>query len=464
MTPKALPATSATSSSVLCRAMTPSPADPSLPQDVGAAEGGSDAVVPQPASPSSMLQRQSAAPVLLQELMQRVGRLEQELAAAKEGLAAAKEELTEVKHANSQLQRQVSTTNAACIRLTDRVVAAEQQIAELMAASMQQAEDRDNISKLHSRQEQLLQQQQIGACQLSVVYKSATLLPTHGAADQLQQVLNKHLRLNITVQRVQPLGSQHNSNSNAQRRHAYKVTLGSPGERTAVLRAKAQGLRGSDMSIDALLTPEQLASRQRLQPVARQAKAAGQAVRWRYGTLFIDGQQYTGPGSLPTPAQQQAALGGSQLRTQAPSPPANEQAGWQMVQRKQPKPKEQPAAAATGSKKGPKQQQIGGTAKGSALSNAPSAGAAKQQYKGATAKAGVTNRGAAKASGPKQQQKGSHNQEAAARPSSAAAGTHTPAGDGVDATAESGSSQPPVMVASYAAAARSAPPSSPNRA
>ena len=76
------------------------------------------------------------------------------------------------------------------------------------------------------------------------------------------------------------------------------------------------------MTIDTLLTPQQLTAKQQLLPVARQAKAAGQTVHWRYDTLFVDGKQYTGPGSLPTPAEQQAAA----IQQQ--------QEGWQTVQHK----------------------------------------------------------------------------------------------------------------------------------
>lgn len=90
-------------------------------------------------------------------------------------------------------------------------------------------------------------------------------------------------------------------NNNQRRKHAYKVVLGSAGHWTEVLRRKAQALRGTSLSIDAMPTLEQLSSRQRMMPVALQAKTAGQSVRWRYGALFIDAKQYAGRGSLPSP-------------------------------------------------------------------------------------------------------------------------------------------------------------------
>ena len=63
------------------------------------------------------------------------------------------------------------------------------------------------ISKLHSRQEQLQEQQQRGECQVSVVFKNTSPLPDQGTASHLQQLLRKQLGINITVQRVQPLGT-----------------------------------------------------------------------------------------------------------------------------------------------------------------------------------------------------------------------------------------------------------------
>ena len=301
------------------------------------------------------------------------------------------ERLNASEHACRQLKQQTQVTHAASIRHGDQLAATEQQLQELLAAHLQQADTRDNVSLLASRQEQLQQRQKLDECQLCVVFKTTTPLPTQGPATHLQQLLSRQLQLSLTVQRVQPLGGkQHSGDSDAgsQHRHAYKVTLGSGGERTAVLRAKAQHLRGTTMSIDALLTPEQLASRQRLMPVARQAKAAGQAVRWRYGELLIAGTPYTGPGSLPSPAQQHtAAASGSTRMTAAQSRSSVDADGFQQVQSRQHQRK-----GPTAPNPQPRQQQKGTSApkQQQKSSNAPkpkqkASAAPKQQQKGSTA-------------------------------------------------------------------------------
>jgi hypothetical protein len=125
----------------------------------------------------------------------------------------------------------------------------------------QQAETRDSVNRLHSRQQEIIDRQQLGDCQRSVVLKMAKPLPSSGTANHLQQWFEERLRTTVVVQQVQLLGSKEQDDSGTcsprNRRFAYKVKLGSPGERTAVLRAKPQALRGSTESIDAMLTPEQ---------------------------------------------------------------------------------------------------------------------------------------------------------------------------------------------------------------
>ncbi|KAI3423540.1 hypothetical protein D9Q98_005801 [Chlorella vulgaris] len=165
----------------------------------------------------------------------------------------------------------------------------------------------------------------------NLVLKTESALPAQGITAHVQDLLCQQLNIAVTVLKVQPLGNKQHSDSDSQnRKHAYKVGLGSSGQRTEVLRIKAQALRGTPLSIDALLTPDQLASKQRLMPVARQAKSAGQSVRWRYGTLLINGKPYTGPGSLPTPAEQQ-----QQQQQQQQQAPTNASDGYQTVQRRQ---------------------------------------------------------------------------------------------------------------------------------
>ncbi|KAI3433276.1 hypothetical protein D9Q98_003096 [Chlorella vulgaris] len=240
-------------------------------------------------------------------------------------------ELTAVKHENVKLRQQLHATNTAGMSNSDRICALEKQMQELLAASLQQSDMHDSISKLHSRQEELVQRQKVDECQHSLVLKTESALPAQGITAHVQDLLCQQLNIAVTVLKVQPLGNKQHSDSDSQnRKHAYKVGLGSSGQRTEVLRIKAQALRGTPLSIDALLTPDQLASKQRLMPVARQAKSAGQSVRWRYGTLLINGKPYTGPGSLPTPAEQQ-----QQQQQQQQQAPTNASDGYQTVQRRQ---------------------------------------------------------------------------------------------------------------------------------
>ncbi|KAL4854417.1 LINE-1 retrotransposable element ORF2 protein [Chlorella vulgaris] len=239
-------------------------------------------------------------------------------------------ELTAVKHDNVKLRQQLHATNTAGMSNSDRICALEKQVQELLAASLQHSDMHDSISKLHSRQEELVQRQKVDECQHSLVLKTESALPAQGITAHVQDLLCQQLNIAVTVLKVQPLGNKQHSVSDSQnRKHAYKVGLGSSGQRTEVLRIKAQALRGTPLSIDALLTPDQLASKQRLMPVARQAKTAGQSVRWRYGTLLINGKPYTGPGSLPTPVEQQ------QQQQQQQQVPTNASDGYQTVQRRQ---------------------------------------------------------------------------------------------------------------------------------
>ena len=310
----------------------PAPTNPNpLPQATSAAEAPTlaESASPTAASPASQCQLQHE-------------------------VADLRRQVQAQQHTISQLRQQLMATTATTTRLEDRLAASELQLRELRAAEARTSELADSVGMLFSRQQQLQQRQQLDECQRSVVLKCPEPLPADGAAQHLQQLLRKQLQLTVTVQAVRPLGGkQHDSDGNgggasrAASKHAYKVVLGSSGQRTEVMRVKAQRLRGTPLSIDELLTPDQLASRQRLQPVARQAAAAGQRVRWRHGSLLIDGKPYTGPGSLPTPGTAAAAAkGGSNSQHQ---PAAAQVAdGWQTVQRRSKKGK-RPAAA--GSKK-----------------------------------------------------------------------------------------------------------------
>ncbi|KAL4856935.1 hypothetical protein ACK3TF_002641 [Chlorella vulgaris] len=289
-TPKALPTSSTSYCDALVGALTPSPDAVPSPQAATVTEMGGGAPAPQPDSSAG----QELAAALQRNLLHDMQ------------IISLHNELTAVKHENVKLRQQLHATNTAGMSNSDRICALEKQVQELLAASLQHSDMHDSISKLHSRQEELVQRQKVDECQHSLVLKTESALPAQGITAHVQDLLCQQLNIAVTVLKVQPLGNKQHSDSDRQnRKHAYKVGLGSSGQRTEVLRIKAQALRGTPLSIDALLTPDQLASKQRLMPVARQAKTAGQSVRWRYGTLLINGKPYTGPGSLPTPAEQQ---------------------------------------------------------------------------------------------------------------------------------------------------------------
>jgi len=336
-------------------------------------------------------------------------------------VAALSGRLQAAEHSISLMQRQLTAAAATAIRLEDSQTAAQLQLQELLAAKALTAELSDSISMLHTRQQQLQQRQHLGECQRSVVFKCPSPLPTDGTAQHVQQLLRKQLQLTVTVQAVHPLGGRQRSDSSssgasrATSKHAYKVVLGSSGQRTEVMRIKAQRLRGTPLSIDELLTPNQLASRQRLQPVARQAAAAGQRVRWRHGSLLIDGKPYTGPGSLPTPAEQTAAAT-AQAGNHSPQPAAAQTTadGWQTVERRGSKGK---PPAATSSKK--------------ALFAAQPPG--KQQQRNMVAKK------AGNVSKPKPQPKGANDAQPKAPSSSSAAKPSSGSGSSSAAKPSSGS-------------------------
>lgn len=265
------------------------------------------------ASPAAKAEEEEAAGPLTQLLLgSRVQVVEEEnqtlklkVESLEEALAHTKEQLAQAKDGNRKLLEQARTTQAGQLRMESRMEAMELQMTELMAANAVHMQTRDSVSLLHSEQQHLQVQQQLGECKQCIVFKGNDPLPTEGTAAHLQGVLSEQLGVQVTVQSVKQLGRQPAPSEEGpeQRPTAYKVVLGSSGERIEVLRVKAKALKGKPMSIGPFLTPDQLALEKRLRPVARQAKAAGKHVRWQYGGLLIDGKPYTGVGSLPTPAK-----------------------------------------------------------------------------------------------------------------------------------------------------------------
>lgn len=268
-----------------------------------------------------LLQRQVAEleQQLLQAELQRGLQLEEHQQSIAE-LQATVAKLQQQQHSN---QRQILSQQHQLEQQAARLVKAE-------TAAQQQASISDEVSKLHAKQEQQRQQHQLEECQRSVVVKDSEPLPAGPPTMHLQNMLRTKLGVKATVVKAQQLGASERGGSR-RTTHAYKVVLASSNERRAVLKAKAAGLKGSSISIDVLLTPEQLASKQRLLPVARQAKADGLRVQWQYGTLLVEGKPYIGPGSLPSPAEQRSskpgAAGQQQRGHPRPQPPAQQQPG-----------------------------------------------------------------------------------------------------------------------------------------
>ncbi|KAL4858682.1 LINE-1 retrotransposable element ORF2 protein [Chlorella vulgaris] len=133
-------------------------------------------------------------------------------------------ELTAVKHENVKLRQQLHATNTAGMSNSDRICALEKQVQELLAASLQHSDMHDSISKLHSRQEELVQRQKVDECQHSLVLKTESALPAQGITAHVQDLLCQQLNIAVTVLKVQPLGNKQHSDSDRQnRKHAYKA-------------------------------------------------------------------------------------------------------------------------------------------------------------------------------------------------------------------------------------------------
>jgi hypothetical protein len=247
----------------------------------------------------------AAGPLTQLLLESRLRVVEEENASLKEEVERLKGELAGAKDSTRKSLEQARATQAGNLRLESRLEAVELQMQEFLAASSQILHTRDTVSLLHTEQRQLQAQQALGECKQCIVFKDSKALPTVGTAAHLQGLLSKLLGIQVTVQSAKQLGRQlaPSEEGAEQRPAAYKVMLGSGGERIEVLRRKAKALKGTSMSIGPFLTPEQMALEKRLRPIARQAKAAGKHVRWQYGGLIIDGKQYSGIGGLPTPAK-----------------------------------------------------------------------------------------------------------------------------------------------------------------
>lgn len=209
-----------------------------------------------------------------------------------------------------RLQQQQRATHSQALAATQGLSSLQGAVERLQDGAAHSQRLQQDVSNLHSRQAQLAEQQQREECQRSVVLRTPEQLSNHQTAEHAEQLLRQKLGVQVTVLRAQQLG-QHSprSGSSSPRsggvKATYKVVLANNAERDAVLRAKPKALRGSAISIDVLLTKQQMAKKQQLLPVAKSAAAAGRRVQWRYDMLYIDGTLHNGTASLPPRRQQQ---------------------------------------------------------------------------------------------------------------------------------------------------------------
>lgn len=218
------------------------------------------------------------------------------------------------------LRQQLKASHAAGLSATQGVTTLQSAVNRLQGQSVLSQKLEEAVGRLSSQQQRLAEQQEREECQRSVVIKLPEPLPASQPAAAAQELLYERLGTDVSVLRVRQLGQRRGQGaSQGGGRTSYKVLLASSGERDTVLRAKAQRLRGTQYSVDVLLTKQQQARRKALLPAAKRAAEAGQRVQWRYDQLFIDGREYASDSSA-TEQQQQAE-------------PAGEE-GWQQVGRR----------------------------------------------------------------------------------------------------------------------------------
>ena len=276
-------------------------------------------------------------------------------------LAEMAAQLAEHKVQLARLKQQQQATAGMAANLAATVQGLEQSAATLQDQAQHSRRVEEEVRSLSSRQQQMAERQERGECQQGIVLKVSTPFAESGLVPAVQAFLAENLRLQVTVLRVQRLDSHSGASRQCSRgrqqrdgsasprgggRAAYKVMLASSEQRDAVLRAKAAALKRTAISIDVLLTRQQMASKLARLPAAKQAAAAGRRVQWRYDRLFIDGTEFGGSDTLPSPRQrQQRAAAGSQTATAAapapaavaaaaaaaPAPASTAEEGWQEV-------------------------------------------------------------------------------------------------------------------------------------
>ena len=248
-----------------------------------------------------------------------------------EQLALQTAELSSLRVSLGNLKQAQQTCSNTALGAAQGVTNLRGDVERLQGEAARTQELERHVSQVQSQQQKLTEQQQMGECQRSIIFKTPTpLAAQQSKAEAAGAELTRLLKQNITVVRVQELQRRHSgggggsdsSQGGSQRRSVYKCLLASSEARDAVMRSKADKLRGSPITITACLTAAQQARVQALRPAAADAKQAGKRVQWRYDRLFIDGTEYKGEDRLssqPGPSSDSSASGG---RDRAPAAPA----------------------------------------------------------------------------------------------------------------------------------------------
>ena len=389
------------------------------------------AASPRPAQPSPKLKAPAAAPAAGERGVAASschGSSPQQGCACSCGqqLAEMAAQLAEHKVKLARLEQQQQATAGMAANLAATVQGLEQSAATLQDQAQHSQRVEEEVRSLSSRQQQLAERQERGECQQGIVLKVSKPFAESGLAPAVQAFLAENLGLQVTVLRVQRLDShsgasrqgnrgrqQRDSSASPRggRRAAYKVMLASSEQRDAVLRAKAAALKRTAISIDVLLTRQQLVSKLARLPAAKQAAAAGRRVQWRYDRLFIDGTEFGGSDTLPSPRQrQQRAAAGSQTATAAvpaaaagaaaaaPAAPASTaEEGWQEVRGRKGRgqasgQQHQPRQQGAGSR--PQQPQQGQASRAPVALTPPASPAASRAQGGAPPRSHVGHSGA----------------------------------------------------------------------
>lgn len=236
-------------------------------------------------------------------------------------LAAQAAEIAAFRAQLATLRQQQQTSQATGISAAQGVSTLQGAVDRLQDKAAHGQRLEEAVGRLSSQQQKLAEQQELEECQRSVVLKVPQQLPaSQPPAAAAEELLCTKLGVEVSVLRARPLPQREQQRGGeASSRTSYKVLLASGGERDAVLRAKAQRLKGTQISVDVLLTKQQQARRKALLPDAKRAAAAGQRVQWRYDRLYIDGKEHRGEGSLPESRSQQQGIS------------AADGEGWQVV-------------------------------------------------------------------------------------------------------------------------------------